>query len=1072
MMASGASSDAAWNSLSLSRTSQQHPEDVASASSRCSASSNNRLALCDRAVDSDGSSDDAMPLRKILVLLRQSKKAKHFISPQSKKPRSLTAMAAEASKRQHPHNADQMTICSKNSPLHAKLTAIALHGVTSSDASSNKTKHKPIAKHKSAAPHSTIDKPGKVNSPSGSLQNPSKQVESCAGQMKVSSTGKTGTNPLVPKQTITQHAPRTSLGNSTTFSSSHSSPKKTVKQGGPSIGRKTGSNAAETVTRSPTPKQSINQRVTPREAGASVSSKRKRLSDPSSTGKLDGGSLVDHQRKKPRGIAPDLRSVQLATSTGTVSGTKQEQKIGVNGLMSQKTSTGTVSAVVRQRKRSITGMTAQQTSTGTAPTTAEKQKKRIAAPALQKTSAGTAAATVKKQKKQKMTTTGWTHGTSNYTAPAIDKQQKTINTALAAQQASQQKSLTDKPVSTLAKDTIKQTALRQATMIGIASTKAVSIAPTASAAAAVPIVPAASIVKPISPEGGSQRPEDEADDVSIPYHEVEKLDRLLRNRLRNITKQIDREFPHKTEAEKGLLIREKYTRYWDKKQNELERKARGIAGKQLIKAPQRKKGEDTNQVNAVFPAAAAPAEPVIAAKAGVPAPEALQPSQRIIVYAVHVSGPTAQEPNCEASMIRTKVFGDLDAANHYAMQLLCGTPSQQAKKPPKQVDSWSVEYINRLFIGRTKRGDGTCVCVEVRKEQQTVGDLDPDILHNQYVDEGILHFYRKRYDVWEVQMIPRTWLDAEGEYDDKKLEEALDEPKEVAAQSRNETSPSTDNTEEAILESIEEVEEGKGLEGSDLRDALSRIPFKEAHFGDDDDDDDGAAAHAHASATANKAPPPINEPHADSSSHDVRRASTPRSLDTIDPYSDCEIQHILHGSFTDLSTANARAFAVARQSWKPRSSGIDDVMHWTQSVIPRINQEMETMDMDGECAEIVCPTGLLNNACSRRPWLFVHARVSVVETRIEGPMDAGLDFEFDMSPGAVRKRKRASRAVHRDVKQGSAVSAGASTATAVAAVDQNPVEVLQMRDSGGYGDLEQDLDLDSDSDEGEISEEE
>ncbi|KAF3770096.1 hypothetical protein M406DRAFT_66536 [Cryphonectria parasitica EP155] len=491
-------------------------------------------------------------------------------------------------------------------------------------------------------------------------------------------------------------------------------------------------------------------------------------------------------------------------------------------------------------------------------------------------------------------------------------------------------------------------------------------------------------------------------------------ERVIAKRMRAIRTEVEREFREssKTHDFKEHLIREKCDRYMEKKKSQMLKKAqsqnRGLPPVDFL--------EDGQDGEAAAAAAAG------STQRGVPASQALEPGQAIVTYCVYLSQPIDEGVAYEDTMMRARAFGKSDSANYYAKLLLddmSAPPRQHSRNQARRTMSLQTWYANGLLFGMKKRGDGKYVYVQVRKEKTLVGDMDPDVLRNQWVDEDVLDIYRKRYDVFEFQFIPRSVIEAEKRDEEaRKLWDQRQEDKSVAPDGNRESTAQTE-----AMDGAEKENEPRGLEGDELRSALRALPAcgpaprqakTHPEEGEDEHDDlfssyvsSDADADSHIDlqeydTAGSESLNNNNDKRPMESQNDkTSRGPTPFSAGTDDdprnPYASCKLVTKIYGSFTDLHTANQRALAVARIAWKPTGCDLNALDHWKENMLPSLAEQMKELDLDSECAEIECPPKPFHGPNSRRAWPFVHARVCVVEIEIEGPMDTEIDFAMDMT---------------------------------------------------------------------------
>lgn len=370
---------------------------------------------------------------------------------------------------------------------------------------------------------------------------------------------------------------------------------------------------------------------------------------------------------------------------------------------------------------------------------------------------------------------------------------------------------------------------------------------------------------------------------------------------------------------------------------------------------------------------------------------------------------------------RTQAFDELELANAYAEQLLKGPSTRlpkkgsrasalKAKKPPAklQIDSYQERYKNGMLSGLLTLTNGKAVFCEVRKENQAVGALDPALLRKKWAREEFIQSYRKRYDVWMIKIIPTAFSEREeqdgrkeiverGEHEENGGEHEENEEETVATEAPEDKSQ--DRGENRGENRGEEAPITPALEGGELRAALANLPApntnQDTSTQDENSDYDAASEAISAiSSTSTLQPERPSSPPRISYSAPARHPGP-------NPWLYEEYRPILCGSYTDRRLANTQAFSAAETGWKPRTASMDAWEHYQGAVREAIRREREATDLDGDLADIEFPVPAWHGHDDHRPWGFVHSRVLVQETTLEGPRDIGAEFvgEDEGAPG-------------------------------------------------------------------------
>lgn len=372
-------------------------------------------------------------------------------------------------------------------------------------------------------------------------------------------------------------------------------------------------------------------------------------------------------------------------------------------------------------------------------------------------------------------------------------------------------------------------------------------------------------------------------------------------------------------------------------------------------------------------------------KGAVPASQAMEPGETMVLYSVYISEPFDEGGEFGDHMQRVaEQFLKKNEANAFAQNLLIGTGPSSREFP-------DVAYkadTNGLLWGRKRLPDGKIVHCMVQKEAQVFGLLD---MSGKWVREDVKHMYRPRFDVFYTNVIPKVFLDKEEE--DNKIRKEQ-KAKETEAAKKPEGS---EEQEEKGREESPEVWIWKGLDDGEgdndndnslfsptptpepegAQDADENCSSQDGDLNDGDNDDDTASVASDATIKPSKPGGALG------------KMSWP----------DVEYQTIHAGSYTDLKLANEEAFKVARVMWKPRTARHYAWEHYTNAILPSLEEERKTRDLDVDRAEVDFVVPEVDGLVDHRPWLFVHSRVYVVESKLEGPREIGCDFVMDHGEG-------------------------------------------------------------------------
>ncbi|KUI65534.1 hypothetical protein VM1G_00484 [Cytospora mali] len=371
----------------------------------------------------------------------------------------------------------------------------------------------------------------------------------------------------------------------------------------------------------------------------------------------------------------------------------------------------------------------------------------------------------------------------------------------------------------------------------------------------------------------------------------------------------------------------------------------------------------------------------------IPASQAMGPNEVMVLYAVYISEPFEEGQNYEDHMQRAaEAFLKKDEANAFAQKLLTGTCSSSSSSRQPVQNPTSVQYdhdVDGLLFGRKRLPDGKVVCCMVEKEKQVFGLLD---MSNKWVREEAKDLYRPRYDIFYTNVIPKVFLDKEEEYKKKREEQKAKESAEKEANAKK-------KPEEGEVQGMEKGREESpwiwnlGDEDEDSNRLFSSTPSPqtEACQGADQEADDENSSQA--------------SDH-DEDDDDTASVASSATLKPTHPggalgklsWADVEYFTIHAASYTDLRLANEEALKVALVIWKPRTSRLDAWTRYDYEVVPSIEEARNDMDLDADRVEIEFEVPEVGGPVDHRPWLFVHSRVYVVESKLEGPRDIACDF--------------------------------------------------------------------------------
>ncbi|ROW12413.1 hypothetical protein VMCG_00228 [Cytospora schulzeri] len=381
----------------------------------------------------------------------------------------------------------------------------------------------------------------------------------------------------------------------------------------------------------------------------------------------------------------------------------------------------------------------------------------------------------------------------------------------------------------------------------------------------------------------------------------------------------------------------------------------------------------------------------------IPASQAMEPNETMVLYAVYISDPFDEGEDYENHMKRAaEAFVKKEEANAFAQKLLTGmSPSSRQRSQDAATGVWYKTDRRGLLFGRKWLPDGRVICCMVEKEKQAFGLLD---MSNKWVREEVKDVYRPRFDVFIMSVIPKVFLDKEEEKKSKRMEKKA---KGAAAEAEAEM-----ETEEGKLQEEENGGEEKPWvwklddEEQDNGSLFSPNPTPEPEAAREAQDKSSSQGSRGSSSNND------NNNNSEDDNDDTTSVSSDATLQPSHPggalgrlsYADVEYCSIHAGAYTDLRLANEQALEVARLYWKPRNARLDACLHYSNAVLPSIKEARDT-DLDAGPADIVFEVPELDGLVEHRPWMFVHSRVYVVEAKLEGPRD--IACEFVLSDGEV-----------------------------------------------------------------------
>lgn len=416
----------------------------------------------------------------------------------------------------------------------------------------------------------------------------------------------------------------------------------------------------------------------------------------------------------------------------------------------------------------------------------------------------------------------------------------------------------------------------------------------------------------------------------------EKQIRLMRERLEAHVKEA---FPHEPEEikerhiEDGLAqLRHKYAQNDEKREAE---KAQGLLTVKFIE-----EGEDAEDNPIDGPPAAAPK----GKRRGIPVAKALEPGATITLYVVYKSEPFEKGKkfgDYELNRMEDQFFRKEDA-NKHAEAVLRDDRYDNSQLVSIQ---FRVGPEDGLFFGTKELADGKLVMSMVQRERQMSSDLD---LRDIFVHKELKQVYCPRYDVFYTYVIPKVFLEGGDEA------------------------------------SVDGGEKQKG--------SKSKTPTPDAG---DDDPKTGKNKHSDGDSDSLFSGSPAPNSGFDDES-DVESVATSVTLDPPQPngyvgslsYNDVDYVHEHVGSFTTLELANKEAVKVALDRWRPVRVHIDSWLYYRDAIKPSL-AEVWAQDLDVEAAELEFDVPELEGHVEDRPWRFIHSKVYVRETRLEGPRDIG-----------------------------------------------------------------------------------
>lgn len=416
-------------------------------------------------------------------------------------------------------------------------------------------------------------------------------------------------------------------------------------------------------------------------------------------------------------------------------------------------------------------------------------------------------------------------------------------------------------------------------------------------------------------------------------------EKQIRQRRELLEAKVEELFPHESKEfkdrriEAGLdELRKKHAR------NDERREAEKAQGLLTVKYIEDIEGAEDDPIEG--PLVAAPK----GKRRGIPVAKALEPGATITLYVVYKSEPFEKGKEFgeyELRRMEDQFFIQKDANKHAEAVL------RDDRHDGSQLVSiqFRVDPEDGLFFGTKELADGKLVVCMVQKERQMSSDLE---LRDVFVHKELKQIYCPRYDVFHTYVIPKVFLQEE--------ETSIDGDKEKESESKSKTSTPNPGEDEPN-------------------------PGENEH---EDDDNDSLFSG-----------PPIPDPESDDQS-DADSIATSATLQPSEPggnmgslsYKHVEYMHELVGSFTTLELANKEAFKVALERWRPRGARMDAWLHYRYAVKPSL-EEMWAEDLDVRLAEFDFDVPEFEGHVKDRPWRFIHARVYVTQTRLEGPRDIG-----------------------------------------------------------------------------------
>lgn len=413
----------------------------------------------------------------------------------------------------------------------------------------------------------------------------------------------------------------------------------------------------------------------------------------------------------------------------------------------------------------------------------------------------------------------------------------------------------------------------------------------------------------------------------------EKQIRLRRERLEAHVNEV---FPNESEdfkeqrIEAGLTdLRKKYA------QNDEKREAEKAQGLLTVKFIEDSEGAEDDPLDG--PPAAAPK----GKRRGIPVAKALEPGATIQLYVVYKSEPFE----------KGKKFGDYEL-NRMEDQFFSKEDANKHAEAVLRDDRYDGSHLvsiqfrvgpeDGLFFGTKELADGKLVMCMVQRERQMSSDLD---LRDIFVRKELKKIYCPRYDVFHTYVIPKVFLE-----EDEASIDGGDKDKESKT-------PTPD-----VGDDEPEPGENKHM-GGDSDSLFSASPTPNAVFEDESD---------------------------------AESVATTVTLDSLQPngnmgslsWDDVDYVHEHVGSFTTLELANKEAVRVALDRWRPGRVRLESWLYYRDAIKPSL-EEAWAQDLDVEAAELEFEVPEFEGHVNDRPWRFIHSKVYVKETRLEGPRDIG-----------------------------------------------------------------------------------